>query len=1029
MKKSVTPKFIGISVALLMPLVVSAQTTFFYDTFTGGSTINSLTPANPTLNSTAYEQIANKSFSPTPTASGHLKFGIGSTTSGETQIQALFTNSPVALFQTGDYVQLTIVFTNTSGCLTAAGQLGVGLYNSGQVKPVPGGTNNATTSISLSGNAQNWVGYVGQINYTGSSSRIMTRPSNSSTSTGNNQDLITSGSSSYSYSGSATVGSTVASTVALTAGSTYTVVLYAALTDVNSVAVTNTLYAGAGTGGTQLAVFGGIATNTTFTTAAFDALAFGYNSKATTASNTLDIASIQVIGSVSAPTPPVIVTQPANVNVSSGNACDFNVSATGVALTYQWHRHGTNLIDGPNISGSTTSQLIISPASSADVAGTDANGYYCTITGAGNLSVNTTTNSLSIVNQQHLYYSGSGNWDLNTSLSWNTDDAADQANFFNFGDSVVFDDGGGGGTLNLVGNFLSASTVTVSHTSAFYTWNGTGSFAGPGKLIYNGNGQFNINNPNTYTGGTIISNSAANLHLGNAAGLGTGPVTLAKAGGTMEWTVGGGNTSGIGDVVVADDFTMQLDVFSTYAAVILGNISGNSGKTLTFTPNPSNTSTNERIRVYGTNTTCNANIAFNSSGNNLMSLAPYNASGQQTYNGVISGDGSIWQRGTATTILNAQNTYSAGTYPTTGNIGLGANSTPTSGTVTSGPIGTGPLYIAPESGSANGSGTILASGGARTIANALQYPTNNQILIVGGTNALTLAGSYSLKGLDGLVTNRTFQVNNTNAAVTISGVIDDAGSGCSFTKTGIGNLYLNGVNTYSGSTTNNSATATNSVGLGVLAGSGTIAGNVFIQSNSAIGGGNASGIGTLNIGGNLTINGNGWFRVNRSGSASDAVSVSGTIANVGTGIVTVTNLGTALQIGDTFTLFNKAVTGGAALTVTNIGGGIVWSNGLAVNGKISVFSFISSVTPITNSPAIQNITLSGSNVILTGTNGQTGGTAYLLMTTNLANSITTWKTVATNVLGGNAYTFTGTNVITPALGRQFYRLSSTNYNP
>jgi hypothetical protein len=215
----------------------------------------------------------------------------------------------------------------------------------------------------------------------------------------------------------------------------------------------------------------------------------------------------------------------------------------------------------------------------------------------------------------------------------------------------------------------------------------------------------------------------------------------------------------------------------------------------------------------------------------------------------------------------------------------------------------------------------------------------------------------------------------------------------------------------------------------LLAGTGSIAGNLFIQSNSAIGGGDNSGIGTFTVGGNLTLNGNGWFRVNRSGSQSDQVSVSGTAANVGTGTITVTNLGAALQIGDTFALFNKAVTGGAALAVTNVGGGIIWSNGLAVNGKISVLGYASSITTITNSPVIQHITLSGSNIILTGTNGQTSGTAYLLMTTNLANSINTWKTVATNVLGGNTYTFTGTNVITPALGRQFYRLSSTNYNP
>ena len=935
MNKKTTKTFAGALLAGILPMVVSAQTTFFSDNFTGASTVNSATPANPTATSTAYEEISTKAWTPTaPVIGGHLKFGFVSTTSGNGQIQALFANSPVALFQNGDYVQLTIVFTNTAGCLTGAGQLGVGLYSSGQVKPYPGGYSTAGAGGSLSGYAQNWQGYVGQINYTGSASRIMTRPSNASTATANNQDLISSGSSSSSYVGSATIGSTVTSTVTLTAGATYTEVLYAMLNGVNSVAVTNFLYSGAGTGGTLLTSFGAVATNTTFTTSAFDGLAFGYMDRSTDTSNTLDVASIQVAGSVSAPTPPNIITQPSGVVVANGGAAAFTVSATGVGLTYQWHRHGTNLIDGANISGSTSSQLIVSSASSADVAAADATGYYVTISGAGNLSTNSLTNSLSLIAPVSLYYSGSGPWDVNNSASWNTDDAQDQSAYFNYGDALVFDDGGAGGTVTLTGNFLSASSVTVSHTtaSAPYTWSGTGSFAGPGSLIYNGSGQFNVNNANTFTGGTIISNAAANLHLGNANGLGTGPVTLTGGGGTMEWTVGGGSASGLGNVIVADNFTIQLDTASTYSGVILGSLSGTIGKTLTLASGPTNTSVNERVRLYGTNTVCNANITFNSGGNNLMSLAPYASSGSQVFNGVIAGDGSIWQRGSASTILNAQNTYSGGTYITSGGIGFGVNSTPTTGTVTSGPIGTGPLYIAPENGSANGSGTVLASGGAITIANALQYPTNNQILIIGGTNVLTFSGPYTLNGNDGLVTNRTFQVNNTNAPVTISGVISDNGTGCGFIKTGVGNLYLDGVNTYTGITTNNSATPV--TGLGVLAGTGTIAGNVFIQTNSAIGGGDASGMGTFNIGGNLTINGNGWFRVNRSGSASDYVAVTGNITNLGTGTIAITNQGTTLQIGDTFTLFNKAVTGAGTLAVT--GGNVTWTNKLAINGTIAV---------------------------------------------------------------------------------------------
>ncbi|HTB86112.1 MAG TPA: hypothetical protein VK742_20870 [Candidatus Sulfotelmatobacter sp.] len=1035
MIKKLTQTFTGACIALLLPLAVTAQTTFFSDNFTGGSTVNAATPVTPTLHSASYEFVGSLAeYPPASVSANDLRYGITNGGGGNLcEIQALFTGNPVALSQPGDYVQLTIVYTNTTGIWAGGSgtcEVGIGLYNSGGVYPLGNANGFITEGMgNASGGVQDWAGYETDVSDTTSSLHyeIFGRPSNASNPGSDNQDLVTQGSSTKSFSnnGGLVIGTpNSTSLVQATTNIVYTNVLTITLIAPSQVAITNNLYTVAGLATT----IGGTNSAAAYTTAAFDGLAMGFYKKGDiSTSNVVDIASITVVGSVTAITgPPNITQQPAPVVIGNNGAGAFSVTAVGANVTYQWHRHGTNLIDGGNISGSTSSQLAITSASSADVASSGADGYYVTVTGTGPYSTNSVTNSLSLETPNNLFYSGSGAWDLKTSESWNTDDLGDSANFFNFGDAVTFDDGGGGGTVTLTGSYLSASSVTVSHTSSFYTWTGSGSFAGPGKLTYNGSGLFTINNANTFSGGTIISNAAANLKLGNGNGLGTGPVTLAEAGGKMEWTVAGSATSGLGDVVVADSFTMIFDAGSTYAGVFNGNLSGTSGKTLTLQSTAANTTTNERIRVFGTNTVCNANITFSSGGSDLMSLAPYNTMGTQTYNGTISGDGSIWVRGNGLAVLNGNNNYSGGTYTTAGGLGLGLNSTPTSGTVTSGPIGTGPLEISSEAGSASGSGMVYASGGAITIANALAYPTNNQILIVGGTNPLTFAGSCQLYGVDGIITNRTWQVTNT-AATTITGIIGDAGHGCGFIKTGGGNLYLDANNTYTGPTTNNSAIT--NAGFGVLAGTGSLTGSLFVQSGSAIGGGDFSGIGTFTVGGNLALSGGGWFRVNRSGSQSDQVFVTGTAANIGTGTVTITNLGATLQIGDTFTLFNKAVTGGAALTITNIGGGFVWSNGLAVNGKVSVLSLASSITTITVSPAITNIVFSGSNLTLNGTNGQSGATAYLLMTTNLISPLNQWKTVATNVLGGNAYSFIGTNVVTPVLGRQFYRLSSTNYNP
>src|SRR5580692_1570911 len=97
---------------LTVPLAALSQTTVFDDTLSNGSTINSTNPTPPTANATSYEEIASKAWSPNPPtlAAGDLKFGIGSTSGGGDEIQALFTTSPVALQTAGQYIQVTATF-------------------------------------------------------------------------------------------------------------------------------------------------------------------------------------------------------------------------------------------------------------------------------------------------------------------------------------------------------------------------------------------------------------------------------------------------------------------------------------------------------------------------------------------------------------------------------------------------------------------------------------------------------------------------------------------------------------------------------------------------------------------------------------------------------------------------------------------------------------------------------------------------------------------------------------------------------
>jgi sugar lactone lactonase YvrE len=66
--------------------------------------------------------------------------------------------------------------------------------------------------------------------------------------------------------------------------------------------------------------------------------------------------------------PPVIAQQPTNQVVIVGSPASFNVTAWGTApLEYQWQVNGTNLTDGGEISGSTTTNLVLSDVSTNDV--------------------------------------------------------------------------------------------------------------------------------------------------------------------------------------------------------------------------------------------------------------------------------------------------------------------------------------------------------------------------------------------------------------------------------------------------------------------------------------------------------------------------------------------------------------------------------------------------------------------------------------------------------------------------------------
>jgi hypothetical protein len=81
------------------------------------------------------------------------------------------------------------------------------------------------------------------------------------------------------------------------------------------------------------------------------------------------------------------------------------------------------------------------------------------------------------------------------------------------------------------------------------------------------------------------------------------------------------------------------------------------------------------------------------------------------------------------------------------------------------------------------------------------------------------------------------------------------------------------------------------------------------------------------------------------------------------------------------------------------------------------------VNPAPAPLSITGISLAGTNLVLKGSNGVSGTTNYLLMTTNLALPKNQWTRIATNVLSATGnFTFTATNAVDLNAPQRFYTL-------
>jgi autotransporter-associated beta strand protein len=338
-------------------------------------------------------------------------------------------------------------------------------------------------------------------------------------------------------------------------------------------------------------------------------------------------------------------------------------------------------------------------------------------------------------------------------------------------------------------------------------------------------------------------------------------------------------------------------------------------------------------------------------------------------------------------------------------------------------------------------GALVSEAGNNTIGGTIS-------LITGGSTRIRVdSGTLTLNGAINILTNATSRTLTLDGAAngTVNAAIADGSPSTnilSLTKSGAGTWTLAGTNTYTDVTLVSAGmlklAATGSVGNSstinvqsgaifdvssvsgwtldasggkALKGSGTVAGDAVI--NGKINPGDAlinQPIGTLTFLHHLTLAGSTTMELNRTNTPANADKISANTLTLG-GVLTVTNIGDALQTGDTFTLFHGTLNG--SFTATNLPSNVTWDTSLL--GSQGIIKVLSASV---QQPYMTKISISGGNVIISGTNAAPGQTYNVLTSTNLASG--QWIPISTNTFSSSVFSIT--NPVNGNAPQSFYRM-------
>jgi hypothetical protein len=726
-----------------------------------------------------------------------------------------------------------------------------------------------------------------------------------------------------------------------------------------------------------------------------------------------------LVGATASASVPIINVQPQNQQSYVGGSATFSVvTVSGLPTTNQWFKGGTPL------PGQTGTSLTLNGLQLTNA------GNYSVVIGNANGTTNSVSVALAVATPNHLQWTVNGNngiWDVDTSANW-LNLSNDTQTVFNQGDNVLFDDTPGVPTTVSVSGTVYPSLITVNASVNDFTIQ-SGTFAGSGSLVKEGTSPLIISCSAGLSGTATIGGGS--LYAGNNCLQSISAITVSN-GATLDFgggqfnsikpvSVGGTGLNGEGALYnsYADYPSELLNITLTADTLFSGSarwdmasgseISGPYNLTVDFSNAggysqwnsvsiganvPQITVTNAgSLGMNGMDTSCqNPATLFNITTNGALTL----------YSGGFNGS------------LNLYNGVQMIVY--NGNVTLGGSNIHVYSGVT--------MYLYGAGIAMTGNTLTFETGSAlQTYYNSGNNPIDNAVTLNGVVHFVLGDHSESftnvVSGVGGFVldyynNDAVFSSSNTYSGPTIIG---SSGNTPQVALSGNGSISHSSLIFFGGddptvshidASGRSDQTLTLANGQ-TLEGVGGITGNFVLDPGAvlSLGGTNTTiGIttgsnptGELAASGNVTLDGT--TEIKLDGTTNDVIAAGGTLTYGGT--LNLANIsGTALAAGNSFKIFNAATYSGSfsGITPATPGTGLSWNTSQLSSGVISVSGSSGAV--------ISSTSLSGTNLVFSGSGGSAGTPYDVLSTTNLLTG--PWITNSTGTFdpSGN---FSVTNAI------------------